>query len=247
MLLGRYYLHRRQSCVSSGIRYVSLHATVQFIHLCWQPTYFVHPSFLVSSIIAGYKLNGNLPEELGRLSRLYVLDLQHTELIGSLPEWTDLAGQASILESIRLDGNNLEGKIPEQWCNFGRNGLKDLILSNNKLTGSLPKCLSRLSGLEDFSVMHNAMTGTIPAEIFDNLLNLKTLHLAGNQFRQPIPASVCSLRDNQSLEEVSADCLNVLSPSYIQCACCTKCCDGDGSTDSCSLRSNLLGGDRGTR
>ena len=201
---------------------------------------------------AGYDLTGPLAMEIGQLSSLAILDLQHNFLSGTLP---NLSRISSTLESIRLDENRLTGPIPVAWCEL--DATKDMILSNNDLTGDLPTCLSRLSNLEHLSVMHNEMTGTVPVELAKSLLQLQTIHVAGNQLHGAFPDSLCArLNHNNNnnnnnnntesfLKEASADCLNILSPNYVPCSCCTKCCDGDGDANSCSLRDNLLGGDRG--
>lgn len=174
--------------------------------------------------------------EIGQLDHLQILDLQQNKLQGSLPlEWGILGLPA--LKTLRLDQNNFQGGIPREWCSLGNTThLQDLILANNALTGTLPSCLSKLAGLEDFSVMNNAMTGQLPSGLGD-LSELRRLHLAGNSFNGKLPGSVCDLVESRMLSETSTDCMNNASESYVQCPCCTTCCDGNerGSCQSGGL------------
>jgi Leucine rich repeat len=181
-------------------------------------------------------LVGSLPVELAELRRLEVLDLQNNELVGQLPAaWGVLSANGSSLESMRLDANRFTGTIPNEWCQMNSTSLRELILARNNITGTIPSCLSKLAAMEDFSVMHNSMTGRIPDELGE-LSKLQTIHLAGNYFDGQFPSSVCDL-DDDALYEASADCLNILSDRFVQCSCCTKCCDGGDET--CELKSDI--------
>lgn len=179
--------------------------------------------------LANTNMASTLPVEVAALRHLQVLDLQQNELKGTLPAaWGEMAKNGSMFASLRLDSNQFVGTIPESWCHMNRTSLKELILANNGLTGTLPSCLMELRAMEDFSVKDNMMTGTIPQELGD-LLNLQTIHMAGNNFTEKMPGSLCWLQ-SRYLFEASADCLNILSDKYVQCTCCTKCCDGGEET-----------------
>jgi Leucine rich repeat len=76
---------------------------------------------------------GTLPDSLGELSRLRLLDLERNDLNGTLPE---AMGNMSSLTYIFLNRNMLSGEIPS---NFGN--LTDAVLINldhNQLTGQVP-------------------------------------------------------------------------------------------------------------
>lgn len=189
--------------------------------------------------LAGYGLRGSLPVEIGYLSALKVLDMQRNKLFGSLPsEWGILAkGGKSSLQSIRLDGNGLSGPIPTEWCNINTKGLQDLILSNNKLTGTIPDCLGEFSALENFSVVHNLLSGELPSSLFD-LPDLRRIHLTGNKLQGKIPDSFCSAKKKDPLIEATADCDNSLSvTAFVECNCCTTCCvAGSNDEEECNSR-----------
>ena len=56
--------------------------------------------------LSGRGLDGSLPKDLGRLTRLTSLDLSHNNFGGTIP--TQLA-QLTSLESLKLTGNQLSG------------------------------------------------------------------------------------------------------------------------------------------
>lgn len=69
--------------------------------------------------------------------------------------------------------------------------LRELDLSNNDITGSIPNEIGNLTGLNNLDLSSNNLTGGLPSTII-NLTNLETL----------------SVENNQLSEEVSSDILN---------------------------------------
>ncbi|XP_052728348.1 receptor-like protein 15 isoform X7 [Vigna angularis] len=81
------------------------------------------------------KLKGNIPHELGNLTRIRALNLSH---------------------------NDLTGQIPNSFSNLKQT--ESLDLSFNKLSGQIPPELSVLTSLEVLSVAHNNLSGPIPKQ-----------------------------------------------------------------------------------
>ncbi|KAL5740354.1 hypothetical protein ACOSQ2_029534 [Xanthoceras sorbifolium] len=76
---------------------------------------------------------GPIPEEIGLLKSLHVLNFSHNALIGSIPS---SIGNLQQLESLDLSMNSISGEIPAQLA--GLNFLSVLNLSYNHLVGRIP-------------------------------------------------------------------------------------------------------------
>jgi Leucine-rich repeat (LRR) protein len=77
---------------------------------------------------------GPIPEEIGKLTLLYTLNLSHNALIGQIPPSLE---KLRNLESLDLSSNKLSGKIPVQLAS-GLIFLSVLNLSFNQLVGQIP-------------------------------------------------------------------------------------------------------------
>ncbi|GKV33183.1 hypothetical protein SLEP1_g41718 [Rubroshorea leprosula] len=80
------------------------------------------------------QLHGPIPEELGELNSLILLNLSHNSLNGQIPL---SLGKLAELESLDLSSNKLEGRIPEQLTKL--TFLSILNLSHNELVGHIPE------------------------------------------------------------------------------------------------------------
>jgi Leucine-rich repeat (LRR) protein len=78
--------------------------------------------------------DGPIPEEIGELKVLYILNLSHNAFTGQIPS---SLGKLSNLESLDLSSNELSGKIPMQLAD-GLIFLSVLNLSFNHLVGQIP-------------------------------------------------------------------------------------------------------------
>ncbi|GMN68341.1 hypothetical protein TIFTF001_037396 [Ficus carica] len=76
---------------------------------------------------------GQIPEEVGNLRALYILNLSHNTLTGHIPS---SMGKLRKLESLDLSWNNLSGRIPTQLQSLSF--LSFLNLSFNHLVGLIP-------------------------------------------------------------------------------------------------------------
>ncbi|GKV33164.1 hypothetical protein SLEP1_g41699 [Rubroshorea leprosula] len=80
------------------------------------------------------QFQGPIPEELGELNSLLLLNLSHNSLNGQIPS---SLGKLAELESLDLSSNKLEGRIPEQLIKL--TFLSVLNLSHNELVGHIPE------------------------------------------------------------------------------------------------------------
>ena len=141
------------------------------------------------------ELTGELPSELGSLASLRGLHLQNNDLVGEIPP---KLGQLTNLSWLNLSGNRLTGGIPQGLLNLTQ--LTRLYLSGNLLgypTGfeyasrywplELPANLDNLMNLKVLNLASNDFGGEIPTELA-NLANLGVLNLSGNLLNKEIPA-----------------------------------------------------------
>ena len=149
--------------------------------------------------ISGSSLSGEIPESIGDLIHLEVLSLGQTKVTGSIPksiskltnlwfldlEILKLKGNLSFLYNLtklkylHLLSNEITGEIPE---NIGEScpNLKELLLPNNKVSGHLPRSISKLDHLEVLNVEKNLLSGLIPRDLCS--LHVKVLILSSNNF-----------------------------------------------------------------
>ena len=139
-------------------------------------------------------MSGELPSEIGRLSKLVelvlhsngkTLDSPGTGFTGPIPPEI---GNLTELTRLYLHINSFSGPIP--YLSKLTN-LKKLSLYENELTGGLPSWLPKLMLLESVHLYANQLTGTIPD--LSLLTNLRDLHLHSNQLSGSIPATLASL------------------------------------------------------
>ena len=136
-----------------------------------------------------YWLHGEIPNSLGDLTKLEVLNLSHNRISGSVP-----AGLRHLpkLRQIKLNGNHLDGAIPPLLgVPLGNvpSPLEILDLSENLLSGTVPAALGRLARLETLNLGYNQLEGGIPSDL-GNLSKLATLDLSNNRLSGDIPAEL---------------------------------------------------------
>ena len=176
-----------------------------------------------SQHLAGYLtrgLEGRIPDELGKLTNLRVLQLQGNRLTGSIP---DELGGMTALRTLWLQGNyrlddkgtttatnhtdddeitgGLDGSIPEELGNLA--DLRSLSLSQNDLSGEIPATLGNLTAyLTELYLGENDLDGSIPAELGNLNEKLERLHLEnqrGDKLTGNIPENLGSLNNLEEL------------------------------------------------
>ncbi|KAJ8898949.1 hypothetical protein K2173_008449 [Erythroxylum novogranatense] len=124
-------------------------------------------------------------------SAVYV-DYSSNKFTSHLPQEVDLS--AAIFFS--ASNNSLTGGVPESMCSAI--SLQVLDLSNNKLNGTIPRCIIQMrETLGVLNLRRNSLTGSIPDELRGSC-ELRTLDLSWNQLEGKVP----KLLDNCTTLEV---------------------------------------------
>ena len=89
---------------------------------------------LTSVDFSNNKFNGTIPDLVGDLVSLHILNMSHNAFTGNIPPQL---GKVSQLESLDLSWNHLSGEIPQELANL--TFLETLDLSNNNLEGRIPQ------------------------------------------------------------------------------------------------------------
>lgn len=121
-------------------------------------------------------INGSIPKEIGNITSLKLLLLNGNRLSGSLPEEI---GYLPNLDRIQIDQNHISGEIPKSFANL--NKTKHFHMNNNSISGQIPAELARLPKLVHFLLDNNNLTGHLPPE-FSSLPELLILQLDNNNF-----------------------------------------------------------------
>ncbi|KAM3696001.1 hypothetical protein ACJW31_06G004700 [Castanea mollissima] len=152
---------------------------------------------------------GQIPDELCALTSLQILDLSHNKLFGSIPKCVNNFSSMATnhnsnypiffpLSQIEVSNYRpfesellvIKGKSLEYSTTLRLVNIIDL--SNNNLSGEIPKEVVSLQGLQSLNLSFNILTGRIPENIGD-MRSLESIDFSINQLSGKIPQSMSSL------------------------------------------------------
>lgn len=140
-------------------------------------------------------------------NKIQILDLSMNHLAGGLD---GLGNCSTSLQQLRVDGNSLEGQIPDSL--YSVSSLEHLSISANNFSGQLSPKLSKLSSLKILVISGNQFSGPLP-NVFGNLTQLEHLIACSNMFSGSLPSTLalCSklrvldLRNNSLSGRINLD------------------------------------------
>ncbi|KAL5549660.1 hypothetical protein UlMin_004891 [Ulmus minor] len=166
---------------------------------------------LMILIIRSNKFNDHIPMELCRITGLQIFDAANNNLSGNIPRcfnnFSQMAtknklGRESIsYVNLYFEGESYDSSLESAiLVTKGREDRYDTILllvtsldlSNNCLSGEIPKQLTSLRGLWSLNLSGNHLRGSIPDQI-GNMAWLETLDLSRNKLSGNIPTSISNL------------------------------------------------------
>ncbi|XP_026432391.1 probable leucine-rich repeat receptor-like protein kinase At1g35710 [Papaver somniferum] len=128
-----------------------------------------------------------IPVEIMNLSILRILDLHLNNFTGGLRPIFGDGLSLSWYSYIDLSYNMFVGRI-DNFANLGNmESLETLVLSNNRLGGSIPESLGKLRQLRTLKVAKNGFAGSIPSGVI-NLVSLREFDVSYNKLTGKIPS-----------------------------------------------------------
>ncbi|KAL5850022.1 hypothetical protein ACOSQ4_008035 [Xanthoceras sorbifolium] len=110
---------------------------------------------------------------------------------GDTPNWTGLRCLNGSVYGLRLENMSLTGIIDMDALDQ-LPALRTLSFTNNSFDGPMPD-VKRLGALRSLYLSYNKFSGEIAEDAFADMKYLRKVHLARNQFRGKIPASLTTL------------------------------------------------------
>uniref|UniRef100_A0A2N9IYH2 non-specific serine/threonine protein kinase n=1 Tax=Fagus sylvatica TaxID=28930 RepID=A0A2N9IYH2_FAGSY len=146
-------------------------------------------------------LEGTVPPGLGNLPFLEMYNIGFNRIVSSGEDglsFITFLKNSTRLNFLAIDGNQLEGVIPDSIGNLSKVLLK-LYMGGNRFYGNIPTSISDLSSLTLLNLSYNSLSGGIPPEI-GHLQDLQMLGLAGNQISGSIPNSLGNLQNLNQID-----------------------------------------------
>ncbi|TYI07960.1 hypothetical protein ES332_A10G263100v1 [Gossypium tomentosum] len=166
-------------------------------------------STLQALLMSYNNILGKIPDEIGNLINLEVLDLAQNQLLGPIP--FDI-GRLWKLNIFYAHSNFLFGTIPHSIGNLIE--LTELVLNFNNLQGSIPLGLGNCKNLILLDLSHNNLSGPIPPEILGLSSLSIVLSLSSNSLTGELPVEVEKLKNLGQLD-VSHNRLSGLLPNNL--------------------------------
>nr|AAU90330.1 Putative receptor kinase-like protein, identical [Solanum demissum] len=142
---------------------------------------------LKSLVLDHNTLVGQIPYQVGSLTKLVRLYLRNNNLTGIFPV---SIGNLTSLEELYLSYNSLEGEVPASLARLTK--LRLLGLSVNSFSGEFPPSLYNLSSLELIAISFNHFSGNLRSDLGHHFPNLQRLYLGNCQFHGSIPSSLAN-------------------------------------------------------
>ncbi|XP_062029178.1 receptor-like protein EIX2 isoform X1 [Rosa rugosa] len=130
------------------------------------------------------QVNGSLPESVGQLSSLELLDLSGNSLSGVITEAHFL--NLSRLQILYISGNRFSINLSSDW-NPPFQLTDGLGMSSCKVGPAFPKWILTQTNLTELDLSNAGLSGSLPIQVWDLFSGLDYLYLSMNQIHGKLP------------------------------------------------------------
>ncbi|KDP39098.1 hypothetical protein JCGZ_00855 [Jatropha curcas] len=134
--------------------------------------------------VSNNSFHGNIPSQIGNLSRVNILDFSLNQISGSIPKEIGMLGSLTYID---LSNNPFTGTIPTSITNL--TNLPVLYIHETEISGYIPQEIGLMKSLIQVDLSVNSLSGKIPTSM-GNLTNLSELYFNGNQLSGSIPQEI---------------------------------------------------------
>uniref|UniRef100_K3YFY9 Uncharacterized protein n=1 Tax=Setaria italica TaxID=4555 RepID=K3YFY9_SETIT len=150
-------------------------------NLCGELPEFIQGSVLQALIISGTTFSGRIPESIGNLRNLTMLDLSNCQFHGPIPPFA----QWPKIQMVDLSGNNLNGSLPSDGY-LSLHNLTEVTLGNNSISGVIPASLFSHPSLKYLDLSQNNFTGNFL--LYPTVSSsFRWIDLSFNKLQGPLP------------------------------------------------------------
>eukprot|EP00262_Sarcandra_glabra_P008770 TRINITY_DN2249_c0_g1_i1.p1 TRINITY_DN2249_c0_g1~~TRINITY_DN2249_c0_g1_i1.p1 ORF type:complete len:439 (-),score=11.54 TRINITY_DN2249_c0_g1_i1:23-1294(-) len=178
------------------------------------------PASLVEISMRNNALSGEVPDTIGDLQFLQVLDVSNNRLSGSL--MSVLFNHPS-LQQLTLSHNRFSG-LQEPGDSGLTSELIAMDLGYNELTGFLPSFMAMMPKLSALSLENNRYTGMIPFQYAvkavvpgTGVAPFERLLLSGNYLYGPIPSPMMKMKPGSAMVSLVDNCLIRCPSAFFFC------------------------------
>lgn len=179
-------------------------------NLCGELPEFIQGSALQVLIFSGTKLSGRIPESIGNLRNLTMLDLSYCQFHGPIPPFA----QWPKIEMVQLSSNNLNGSLPTDGY-LSLHNLTSVYLRNNLISGVIPASLFSHPSLMDLDLSQNNFTGNFL--LYPTVSSsLRSIDLSFNKLQGPLPKLLSKFVELEWLDVSSNNLTGSVDLSFIK-------------------------------
>lgn len=170
------------------------------------------PASIIEISMRNNSFRGRIPQNLGELMFLQVMDVSKNQLSGAVPS---ILFNHPSLQQLTLSYNSLTSLGAISRSIGSQSELIALDLSNNQIQGLLPAFMAMMPKLSALSVENNKFTGMIPTQYalkaaappVGKTCAFARLLLGGNYLFGPIPGPLLGLKPGSSVVSLVDNCL----------------------------------------